>query len=241
MSEKQPQPGAGWVMKRKTGSKFCSPLCIKQECIKKECVATPREVLSSDEEDEDFSLKPVKKENEAGSPVADTSNESYRVTAAKAIEGIAVWCLPPETSWFQGQFLRLDGRGSAVGMLAHELEIDECMECSFQGYGRYRLELINSKADKKIDVVVEKKGGTNISLRTERIGDPSPKEALQMLIYETTNVEIEGSSKHLEAMHRYFPSIVKAVKGDLSVLEQCVVCSGAMAISSHLLETIGAL
>jgi hypothetical protein len=39
-------------------------------------------------------------------------------------------------------------------------------------------------------------------------------------------------------MDRYFPSIVKAVNSDEAVLHDCVVSSGVMHISTHLLGLI---
>lgn len=49
-------------------------------------------------------------------------------------------------------------------------------------------------------------------------------------------LQTEGKGRAL--MDRYFPSIVKAVNSDEAVLHDCVVSSGVMHISTHLLSLI---
>jgi hypothetical protein len=75
-----------------------------------------------------------------------------------SVRGAAIFLLPPDSDWFQGQLFLDTSDGFAgvllgtatsqyksVGMLCTELDMDPCMMCCYQGYGRYKLDLINTK------------------------------------------------------------------------------------------------
>jgi hypothetical protein len=84
--------------------------------------------------------------------------ENMQMLECPTVRGAAIFLLPPDSNWFQGQFFLDTSDGftgvligtptskyKSVGMLCTELDMDPCMMCCYQGYGRYKLDLINTK------------------------------------------------------------------------------------------------
>jgi hypothetical protein len=163
-----------------------------------------------------------------------------------AVRGAAIFLLPPDSNWFQGQLFLDTSDGftgvllgtptskyKSVGLLCTELDMDPCMMCCYQGYGRYKLDLINTKvrdvctyspvsmlaarhlwlstsntnhllfcdlvlaqSKKQTSLVVEKRGGDCLSLRTEAGGDRKPDEALFHIKFDTDQMQVCRHSNH---------------------------------------------
>ncbi|CAN0190717.1 unnamed protein product, partial [Discosporangium mesarthrocarpum] len=85
------------------------------------------------------------------------------------VRGRAVFCLPPDSRWFQGHFAYAARGGctASVGVLASEMPVDPCMQCCHGGFARYRLTFIHHELGKEAAIVVEKYGGNMMSLHAE--------------------------------------------------------------------------
>ncbi|KAG5191097.1 hypothetical protein JKP88DRAFT_261927 [Tribonema minus] len=192
------------------------------------------------EDDDPF----LEREGPVAPPAAAAAVNSSPTAGPRMVEGRGIWCLLPHSAWFQGHFVfRGGGCGTsdkAIGLLATQLDMDPCMMCCYQGFGRYDLALINRKTSKQTSVVVEKSGDHCMALRTETAGDPTPDEARRAIAFHAEDVKVASTKKEL--MQRFFPSILAAIadSGD-DVLDDCSLCLGPMSVSSHLLLKVGAL
>ncbi|CAM9316337.1 unnamed protein product [Chrysoparadoxa australica] len=187
--------------------------------------------------------------------------ESDAEPGHQTVSGMAVICLPPVGSWFQGQAVIPSAAGGpvVVGLLATELSCDPCMECSSGGYARHKLQFTNSKAKRSTEVTIVRSGGSLVEFSTEQRVEEDPEtEAAEAVSFRTETCKSGPAA--LPTLRSCFKNIVNAALGDEKVsshpplapslhafnahflsqtLEQCIVCHGGLQVSRHILQALG--
>ncbi|KAF0715793.1 Aste57867_3162 [Aphanomyces stellatus] len=134
-------------------------------------------------------------------------------------EGRTVLCFPDGSEWFQGYFYAasaaedddfMEKPPTALGLLAVEMPVDDCVRCRHGGYREYKMTIINYDTEKEATILVQKTGGDFCTLATA-----DSEESATRLNFDTSSMLTD--EKAAACIRQMFPTIASRCENDDSV------------------------